>query len=346
MNREREEIEKSFNRAKQKETNPTDARDSLFAALRGEISVFKDKNHHSINKGTNLVHYTSLETIYSIIEEYKPITKKPITKEHKPSYLRLYDADYVNDPSEGTWLKERLQEEEEHKWLKQEECKYFKNAPQVYTEVFICSFISGKKDDDIGDKLAYWQSYGNDGLGCSIQIHIGDDDYKHFMPVVYEGDKEFDEKFNKIKSKTERYFCLASTLYNEYDSDEEKKKFLEEFWKCFDDIRFLYKDDAYKDEKECRCVKIIRELDKPSLYNPSPIEIKYELKREGQYLRRYIEDNRLKTKHILSSGSNIIVGPAIRKANHLCKNLEKFARKKQLWGPEFDKSIIPYQKFW
>ena len=102
-----------------------------------------------------LAHYTSVDTIYSILKDYRPEDKKAKVKQG--GYLRLYDAFSLNDPCEGKYLKAELSKT--YNWL---------DTANDETEAFVCSFVSGKKP--IGNELIYWQSYGKDGLGCSIQL--------------------------------------------------------------------------------------------------------------------------------------------------------------------------------
>ena len=94
------------------------------------------------------------------------------------------------------------------------------------------------------------------------------------------------------------------------------------FWKAFDRIKFLYKDDAYRDEKEYRYVIVA----------PKESNIKYHFKDNGPYLRKYIIDDQLRTKNILVSGIKIFVGPRVENSKRLCRNLEKLARQTQTFG--------------
>jgi len=283
----------------------------LAEILRLEVAQYKKRELEKIEEKAKeqlyLAHYTSVETVFSIIEN----------KDKEMDGLRLYDAFYLNDPSEGEYLKAKL--EENYGWLK--------NAED--TEAFICSFVG--REEGCEDRLMYWQSYGKRGLGCSILLSEYFPTAGTFCPVLY-GQEEAD----KVKRTFRGYLELGDKLIHECAKNEEEKGVAVEFWKAFDEIKFMYKDSSYADEREYRMIKTPKEDG----------EIKYDLRSEGPYLRQYIADKRLGANKILTSGSKITIGPAVRRANHLCENLKKFAKMRGIAGPSFSTSRIPYQKFW
>ena len=278
-----------------------------------------------------LAHYTSLETIYSIIsnneqhklDNYDDQEKKKLDypqdcKQDSLGYLRLYDSQSLNDPDEGDYLKKRIHNK--HQWLKKGKQK---------TSAFICSFVSG--GEDIGDKLQYWQSYGVDGLGCSIQPSEEFLSNAWYRRVKYgqDGIADIDKKF-------QTYFRLGKDLYRKLPSNGLKGKFATEFWGVFDRIKFLYKNDDYNHEKEFRCVVI------PDIGEV----IGYDFKTEGPYLRRYKLHKDFQAKVLLASGSKIIIGPRVQDKERVCLYLKELAVQSDLEGVEFIPSVIPYQKLW
>ena len=289
----------------------------LLEAIHIELEDFK-KNHE--NKGEfYFAHYTSIETLYSLLYKYDGEASEEKKADNKEG-LRLYDAYYLNDPNEGKFLVNSNLFET---------CNTINKIKDmlVDTESFICSFVCGNKN--VGDKLEFWQSYGKGGLGCSIQLS-NDYQYKKELENVYYGDT----KIKILKKKMSKYIDYADRLYNFLKNDSEKEEFSREFLGAFDKIRYLWKREEYQYEKEARLV-IMAE----------PNKQRYDLK-DGLYLKRYVLDNRLKTQSILTTGSKVVIGPAVRKNEHLCSNLKKFANKKGLKGPDFKISNIPYQKFW
>ena len=310
--------------------NYESAKRTLIPELKQAVDGYSEGKYTS-NNDVSFAHYTSIETLYSILKSYKP-SKIPSPKQKTTTdsdyqklkngkgCIRLYDAFYINDPNEGKILRDAF--EKEYPWLKK--------AKQD-TNAFICSFVHGDKNENIGDKLMYWQSYGKNGLGCSIQLSPDYDHTKELRRVIY-GKGEL----KNIQNIFQKHFELATKLFYKIDKGK-KEDFATDFWKAFDQIKFLHKDKSYEDENEYRLVKIV---------NEAPPEIEYDLKSEGPYLRRFVLDERLIANKILITGSKIFVGPTVRKANHMCQNLQELAKSKGLPGPKLISSEISYQKFW
>ncbi len=288
--------------------------DILSIILKSEVKNYYKK---SISKNVSdkmtseiyLAHYTSMETIYSIL--------KPQI-EQQMSGLRLSDASYSNDPSEGNYLKDNLIKN--YPWLK--------DSGQD-TDAFVCSFVSGE-DSNIGDKITYWQSYGKDGLGCSLQLSQKTDLLEKLDPVLYEDD------FEHLIAYFKDYFELGGLLHSQFSSDTDKKYFALRFWKAFDKIKFLYKHKGYEYEKEYRFIKTSSDSE----------EIKEDFKNTPPYLRRYIFDEQLSSKKILTSGSKITIGPRVMNSSRLRKYLKNLAKQSGYIGPQFTCSEIPYRKVW
>ena len=235
---------------------------------------------------------------------------------NKMNGLRLFDASYSNDPKEGNYLKNDISKE--YLWLK--------DAGRE-TDAFVCSFFSG--DKDIGDKVTCWQSYGKDGLGCSIQLPKTDL-LTQLNPVLYI------DNCRDIIIQFKNYFELGRLLHSQIPSNEDKKFFALEFWKAFDEIKFLYKHKGYEYEKEYRFIKVASE----------PEEIEEEMILASPYLKRYVFDEQLSCKNILSSGSKIIIGPRVINSDRLRQYLQKFIHQSTNIGAEVIISKVPYRKVW
>ena len=286
----------------------------LSEALKSELSDYRNEISSNKPKSLYLAHYTSMETIFSILESSQN------TDKNKMNGLKLFDASYSNDPKEGIYLKDHISKK--YPWLE--------DAGQE-TDAFICSFFSGEKD--IGDKVTCWQSYGKDGLGGSIQLPQIDllkpDLLKQLNPVSYKNN------FRDIIRRFENYFELGGLLYSQIPSNEDKKFFATEFWKAFNEIRFLYKHKGYEFEHEYRFIKVSSDIKK----------IKEDTVSVHPYLRRYIFDEQLSAKNLLVSGSKIVIGQRVMNCDHLCQYLKKIVSQKKL-GAEVVISKIPYRKVW
>ena len=258
------------------------------------------------SKNKYLAHYTSIDTLHSIIKN--------------PEGLWLCDASYVNDPSEGKYLKKILAKE--HKWL---------NDARLDTDAFLCSFLSGK-EKDIGNKVTFWQSsYGHDGLGCSIQIPL----YLLNKEMTCSCVKYGEEKIEDIKIKFKVYFELANKIRTKLQKDGAKdtKDFITKFWKAFDSIKFLHKDRGYEYEEEYRRIKIPRPDD----------DIKEKFNKTHPFLKKYMLDDKLSSRKILTTGITVFIGPRVFNKKKLCEYFKKMAHNEKLYGPTFKTSKIPYR---
>ena len=186
--------------------------------LKKEVNNYLKKKHGINNSGTKnkkehvidnsdtsdeelyLAHYTDIATIHSILIEQQKINQEKTNKSQNIlNGLRLSSAVYSNDPTEGSYLKNELVKH--YEWL---------DFAKRETDAFFCSFVSSTTDKNIGDKITYWQSYGKDGLGCSIQLS---DSFKKdiFHRVLYEKDD-----IHEVKNKFEAYFKLGKKIYQDY----------------------------------------------------------------------------------------------------------------------------------
>lgn len=272
----------------------------------------------SSKKNIHLAHYTSLETIYSILEKQKKYkNKKNKESINKENGLRLYDVDTLNDPTEGKIISKSLLTKR-HDYLKNAEDA--KSSDIINT--FICSFVSGA--ENIGDKLQYWQSYGQDGLGCSIQLSPKQDK-KKFYEVFY------NEKIEE--SIINKYLDLGKELHKKLPS-KEQENFANNIFKSINWMTFLYKSADYEQEKEYRYIQTSSE------------NIKFHFKEDGPYLREYILSPDLNAEEFLITNSKITIGPRVHDSDRICKYLKALAEQAGLPGPCFKPSKIKYRKIW
>ena len=296
------------------------AKSAFIDELKKEVSSYYQEkveklNDESISK-RYLAHYTDAETIYSVLDNYK---------KNDPSCLRLYEASSMNDPDEGKHIHKKLKEILETNHEDSEEAI-------DYAEFFICSFVSDY-DSRIGDKLRYWQSYGKDGLGCSIQIPL--ENGKGFTPISY--GEEID--INNFEPYLQPYLEWKEKLLEQY-RNEDQTNFTTEIYKALAQLMFSYKSRQYEHEKEFRYIKT------PA----SGKEIEHHFKSEGPYLkgpylRKYVLEDNLEAKKILTADSTIYIGPRVPNKESFRQKLEQLARSKGL-VVTFRCSNVRYQKVW
>lgn len=300
--------------------NIRSAKSAFLDELKEEVSSYYKEKVEKLNDESPspiyLAHYTDAETIYSILDDYK---------KDNPSYLRLYEASSLNDPDEGKHMRKKLKEilGTNHRGSE---------GAIDYTDFFICSFVSSDHDSKIGDRLRYWQSYGKDGLGCSIRISLKD--RKGFIPISYGEETDI----NNLEPYLQPYLEWKEKLLEQY-KNEDQTNFTTEIYKALAQLMFSYKSHHYKHEEEFRYIKT------PN----SSKEIEYHFKSEGPYLkgpylRKYILEDNLEAKKILT-GSMIYIGPRVPKKKSFCRKLEQLAKSKGL-EVTFRCSEVRYRKVW
>ena len=239
-----------------------------------------------------IYHYTKPNVIINILES-------------EDSYFRLYNARYMNDPEEGkaflrvilnnkfTYLKKIFG------ISKEEDINNFKENEEIQT--FIGSFVVD------GDNLFLWRTYGKDenkeeAKGICIGIIKGffDDIPDHFETlknkelfylyyVIYEDDDKYEE-LNKILSKID---ILIGRLFKLKRTNKKEKEIIKRIIRSLlDEIRYLVKSKHYKEEKECRVIKVynlkIHKNDKIKLdKNHTPPKLYIEIEKD---LREYIKE--------------------------------------------------------
>ena len=103
-------------------------------------------------------------------------------------------------------------------------------------------------------------------------------------------------------------------------------------------ILYLYKDDAYKYEQECRAVKSVLEIDEGDIRFE-----RLEHLASPHSLRHYYHDSDLSIDSILVTGSLITIGPLVSRPYNVKYYINRLLGNARLRGPSVDISKIPYQ---
>ncbi|ADG13331.1 TPR repeat-containing protein [Methanocaldococcus infernus ME] len=237
------------------------------------------------------------------------------------SYFRLYNVSYMNDPEEGKTLL-RIIVNKNLKNLKdiyeiknEQDVQNFKEDMEF--QVFIGSFVVE------GDNLFLWRTYGKDenneeAKGVCIGIKKDFFDYEHdysevykniiiskniefernikdiycLYYVIYEDENNKDERFKKLLKTLEDIDKLVGSLKDLIGKDPEIYETVKIIVRAIlDEIRYLVKSKYYKEEKECRVVKVYNlkfHKDKIKLDEThTPPKLYVEIEKD---LRDYIED--------------------------------------------------------
>ena len=172
-----------------------------------------------------LIHYTSLDTLFSMLDR------------DKPDYLRLYDTIHTNDPTEGRFFRESL-EKVARSVLRRLPRMILRPKPEY---AYIASFVRASGLDK-ADKLDYWLAYGRRGYGCSIAIPLAN--FVTSLPIlgVQYGRPAASRAGERLASFLDRFPTDSSAPSDPFRS----------LFETLSSIPYFHKPRSYQYESECR----------------------------------------------------------------------------------------------
>ena len=268
-----------------------------------------------------VVHYTSIATVFSMLEK--------ASNGDKNNSLRLSDSAHFNDPDEGNYIVNNVPEK--HAWLGLKE--------KDTTHAYIASFIYNPKEK-MDNNLVFWRTYGKEGEGCSLSIPIPRSRLKR---VLYGADQ--------VKLTIESLCTVLDFLNPLLEIKEESLRkdimptLAEIVWKPLEKFRYLYKSKDYEYESEYRLV-----LDESYVRNKG--KSIFELQNQNNspvHIRHYYIDEDLAVEKLLVSGSSMTLGPCVANRHNvlycLKELIERGKEKFEGFSTEIKLSEISYQKF-
>lgn len=267
----------------------------------------------------NVYHYTSVSVLFSMLQS--------AADGHNAS-LRLYDSVHLNDPAEGHILVSYF--EQEHDWIKLE--------PRHPSFAYIASFVGPSADGtahSTDKNLVFWLTYGRECEGCSLQLSIPRSQLKR---VSYSADEAH---------KTGRALLpVLETIKPLADVSNDIRIILAKgFIESLEGIQYLYKNDEYRFENECRFLV--------GNSNVSQESVRYQVSDNSPVIvRHFWEHEDLNVVDIFGSGSSITIGSRVpdfddleRALRNLIKRINsRLEHKKPKIGPEIFFSKIQYRK--
>ena len=256
-----------------------------------------------------LVHYTSLDTLFSMLDR------------SRPDSLRLYDTVHSNDSTEGTFFRQHLKFSLPTVYSKIS--SLIKNSDPGYA--YITSFVRAYKTSDT-DELVYWLAYGRNGYGCSIAIPVSD--FSLNLPVLT---ILYGESAVKAIAKQ------VITFYNSLPSDLQAHLSTSALPKLFHSLPYCHKPRSFSYESECRI--ILSPLDPKceplyqSRFSPTGIPT----------VRHYVEYPKLRLAGIFFTGTVITLGPSIPFRDNVASAIRSLLDHHNLSGPTVVCSKIPYR---
>ena len=261
---------------------------------------------HRVDESDTLpvIHYTSIASMFSMIEE---------------GGLHLFDSENSNDPSEGSYLAEYVNVPNELSWARSA-------SP---SHAYIASFVLPDPEEDRQDDLIYWRTYGREGEGCSLELLVP----KAKLRRVLYGAEEAERTVASLLPILETLDPLAKLNTTVAD------RMSQALWNALSSLRYLYKDQAYRYENECRFIISARDL------QPSEISFRYgESERYPGRVRHYCDDEALAVTKTLTSGASITFGPTVVDVNSLKRSTNILLQKHHLNGVQVNESEISYRK--
>ena len=130
------------------------ALDQLMQPLASEIEGLHMVHDDVEGITSRATHYTSLETVLGMLSQ---------EISGGIASLRLYDSLHCNDPEEGEFLVNYLSAAPDRRWLAEG-----KSGGHAY----VASLIMDERERDLSNELVFWQTYGDEGAGCSLTMVV------------------------------------------------------------------------------------------------------------------------------------------------------------------------------
>ena len=259
-----------------------------------------------------VTHYTGVQTVEALLRGIAY---------GKSASLRLNNSGDFNDPNEGEFFTQNLRLPQEHRWI-------LRGNP---SHAYVASFITPDRHNDFSDDLRYWRPYGKDGAGCSLVLNIPPDRLRKVLYGI--------PHVRRVRQTLVPFLDVLRPLSfypNVPLRDSIRGHLSTGVWSALAGIKYLYKDDAYCYERECRVVvpeaglpreEIIFQLDEKEGSLPGP--------------KHYIDDSDLNAERILSTGSRIILGPCVDRRENLRFYFETLKRLKRGAGSDPEVTLSP-----
>ena len=277
----------------------------LTEALR-DLSESTLDSHQVDDSAERVIHYTTVRAVVSMLQG--KLLELP------GASLRLYDTEHSNDPEEGRYLFRSLDLPPDLQWV----------AEPTPSHAYVTSFVIPAQGQDLSDDLPFWRAYGDDGQGCALRVAVP---RSNLQRVLYgPPEKELRAGLLSLFEAVTPIALLTDTI---------AKRIRESLWEGLASIRYLYKDDAYEHEGECRIVVLKEDVGEESAH--------FDYQEHTGYLRRYCERSYLDVMALFPSGTSITVGPAAPHREDLRYSLDLMGRRLRLLGLRIRTSGIVYR---
>ena len=299
------------------------------------------KNRHKLSSNGNVIHYTSLEALISMLtveqlpdnEHEQPPTlptsndanhstnAETANRPNKLSSLRLYDSIHLNDPNEGIYFFRNLHLSPKYGLENDGQNGHKSHA---YMASFILPNQNGTNRTS-DDNLIFWCAYGKVGEGCALSLSVP----QHRLSRVLYGQEE-------IEATQQALIRALSVVDPILDVGDVRAQLAKTIRDGLAPCSYLYKDEAYQYEQECRFVLTESEIDQNKII--------FEQQSPNLVIRHYVEHEDLAIEKLFVTDSNIRIGPCVPRRYNIGYALKALLRKAGLGYVEIMFSKIPYRK--
>ncbi len=309
----------------------------IFCDLLSAIETIQAHLFRKPKETREVAHYTALHTLKNLVRE--------------KGCFRLYNAAYMNDPEEGDVF---FQIMEKHSVDFKDD--FYPDISSYIPPAYIGSFVTVDSKENQKDKLFLWRTYGKHdgkeaGGACLVFKHDGDcfaeslpsltigampqsgdmasrkiPDKPPLYEIAYKSEIDNTEG---LKDELNKLEDLLQEIKDNFPSDQSSKdKVLQLVRAMLDEIRFLFKADHYKEEKEFRVVRVRYPGEENQQQGPDEIKIDIEQIPPRFYLETD-KDFRF---------NEVILGPSAQRSDEWTEWL-----KRQRKGLAVEKSEIKYR---
>ena len=309
-----------------------------------EVCVEEIRGRYAIPSSiSHLVHYSTIDALFSMlgigIRNGKPVLLSKQgnidgnSQEPRSEFLRLYDTFYSNDPNEGYFFVNSVEEDNEFRERYRAIWDLFKRRSA--SPAYMTSLVCVESLDEVDD-LVFWRTYGREGSGCALAIPIDRFKDERALYQVQYGETEVVSCLGVLEEILDAYIAInGAKQMQELESFAELPGVLAT---GLSPMVYLHKSDDYKYEKEARIVIPYSDIS-DGLYldtastNSSPSS-----------LRHFAQLDTLQMKNMLVSESLIKLGPTVEAPSNIQFVLQRVLEKLGFYGPDVETSSISYRR--
>lgn len=279
----------------------------MFGAFATTVQDTLDALHEvDTHTVTHLVHYTSLDVLFSILQPSAAV-------DDNPSGLRLYDTVHANDPEEGMVVTKHWPINPVWGWnidrpdypLSDEGLRVSAASPG-----YTLSFVQSSIQNPMFDHLPFWKEYGSHCKGCSLAIppeSLCNGQSLGPYRVKYEPGIDIPHLYQHL---SDALLKPATDFANNPEFHPDFRDTINVMLiDAMQPFRFLYKDTTYAHEEECRLV-----VSQPTNPESPQLEVIYEPQPTtdgATKLRHYPLEHLVPPAVLFHSDTIITLGPLV-----------------------------------